>query len=176
MAIGKLAAAAREEQRAAQLADTLLRSDADKGPQFNQPPAPEGAADDEEPSISEDEAKAKAKLRTLTMQLADVEPDNLPDHLRKIQVARLQWLLIHEMDSHTASPQTQRELNSLNKSITGKDSGDDSEPGETDADRADRAQKLLHDKFGIDPAGATRVVRALESVMSVGLPKPADSH
>lgn len=112
--------------------------------------------------------EAKTIVQQLTGELAAATTENIPGLLQRIQRARVVWLLLNEVNEGVADPQTLKELNSLNKMLTGKDLGN---PDPDENDRLAKTSELLASR-GVSAEGVPQILRVLESVMSDGLRTP----
>ncbi len=136
---------------------------------FNKPPA-EPTFDD----VPLTPIEAKTAVQRLTGELASATAEQVPGLLLRIQRARVVWLLLAETDAGAADPQTLKELNSLNKMLTGKDLGGDEPEG--DKERLARTAEMLTAR-GVSAEGVPQILRVLESVMSDGIrTRPAEPN
>ena len=109
---------------------------------------------------------AKTDLRNLTMELQAPDARRVRPLTLRIQRMRVAVLLLQEAHTGIADPGTNRELNLLNKLVTGRglDEMDEQEAREEAQARAKALEDRMRDR-GADPAAAQRIARALQAVM-----------
>lgn len=149
------------------------------GDDANEPPLPAvlapilGQPERGKPALSLEQAQDM--LRAKAIEYVDASPARVSTLNVEIQKLRIICMVLREVELGVSDPNTYKELNLMNKMLTGKDIEGDADRQQTEQEEAEATAAL--EKRGLKAESAGRILRALTAILDKSIPdEPTDDE